>query len=135
MSDKIKVLMIEPMKPCETREIPNTLEAMQALVGGYIQAVYPFTDNVALICNEEGKNLGLPYNRPLTNSRGVPYDMICGTFFLAGLGTEDFVSLTEEQIQKFSSLYDNMVILSAEKPAAKEKCSEQKKKRGTHYER
>ncbi len=75
----MKILVVEPMKPCEVREIPDTLEAMQALVGGHIQAVYPFRDDVALVCNEEGRNLGLPYNRPLTNDRGVPYDMICGS--------------------------------------------------------
>ena len=31
----MKILVVEPMKPCEVREIPDTLEAMQALVGGY----------------------------------------------------------------------------------------------------
>lgn len=112
----MKVLIVEPMKPCRAQEIPDTLEAMQAIVGGYIQAVYPFRDEVALICNEEAKIQGLPYNRPLTNDRGIPYDMICGTFFLAGLGAEDFISLTEEQIQRYKSLYDNMVVLTAEKP-------------------
>ncbi len=114
----MKVLIVEPMQPCRAQEIPDTLEAMQAIVGGYLQAVYPFRDEVALVCNENGKNLDLPYNRPLTNDRGIPYDMICGTFFLAGVSAEDFVSLTEEQIQKYTALYDNMVVLAAERPAA-----------------
>ncbi len=113
----MNVLIVEPMKPCRAQEIPGTLEAMQAIVGGHLQAVYPFRDEaVALVCNEDGKRLGLPHNRPLTNDRGVPYDMICGTFFLAGLGAEDFVSLTDEQIQRYKSLYDNMVVHAAEKP-------------------
>ena len=65
MSDKtIKVLVVEPMKPCEVREISG-LDDMQKIVGGNIEAVYPFTDPVAVICNAEGKNLDLPYNRPL----------------------------------------------------------------------
>ena len=134
MSDKIKVLVVEPMKPCEVREISG-LDAMQAIVGGCIQAVYPFRDEVALVCNEDGKILGLPYNRPLTNDRGVPYDMICGTFFLAGLGAEEFVSLSEEQIKKFSALYDNMVVLTAEKEQPHQEKSDQKKKRGNQHER
>ncbi len=58
----MKILVVEPMKPCEVREIPDTLEAMQALVGGYIQAVYPFQEEVAVICNEKGRNLDLPYS-------------------------------------------------------------------------
>ena len=39
------------------------------------------------------------------------YDIICGTFFIAGLGQEDFISLTDEQIQRYKSLYDNVQIL------------------------
>ena len=117
MSDKIKVLVVEPMQPCEVREISG-LDDMQALVGGHIQAVYPFRDEVALVCNEEGKNLELPYNRPLTDGQGIPYDMICGTFFLAGVGPEDFISLTDDQIQRYKDLYDNVMVVTAERPAA-----------------
>ena len=65
----------------------------------------------ALVCNAEGKLLGLPMNRPLLDEDRLPYDIICGTFFIAGLGQEDFVSLTDEQIQRYKSLYDNMQIL------------------------
>ena len=133
--ETIKVLVVEPERPCEVREIRG-LDDMQAIVGGYIQAVYPFRDEVALVCNEEGKNLGLPCNRPLINNRGIPYDMICGTFFLAGLGAEDFVSLTEEQIQKFSALYDNMIILTAGKePSHADQHKKSDKKKGIHHER
>lgn len=46
----MKVLIVEPMQPCRAQEIPDTLEAMQAIVGGYLQAVYPFRDEVALVC-------------------------------------------------------------------------------------
>ena len=135
-AEKLRVLVVEPMKMSEVREIKPSLDDMQAIVGGYIQAVYPFHDRVALVCNEEGKNLGLPYNRPLTNDRGVPYDMICGTFFLAGLGSEDFVSLTEAQIQKFSALYDNMVVITAEKePSQTQQGKKSDKKKGVHHER
>ena len=116
MRDKIKILVVEPMKPCEVREIPDTLEAMQALVGGYIQAVYPFQEEVAVICNEEGRNLDLPYNRPLMDESGLPYDIVCGTFFMAGVSGERFVSLTDEQIQHYKNLYDNAAVLTAERP-------------------
>lgn len=123
----MKVLIVEPMKPCRTQEIPDTLEAMQAIVGGDIEAVYPFREPVAVICNAEGKGLNLPYNRPLTDERGLPYDIVCGTFFLAGLGAENFVSLTEEQIQRYKSLYDRVVVLTVEKPALREKQASQRK--------
>ena len=100
----MKVLVVEPQKPCRVQEI-ESLADMQQLVGGDIEAVYPFQELVAVVCNSEGKLLGLPMNRPL------PYDIIRGTFFIAGLGQEDFISLTDEQIQRYKSLYDNMQIL------------------------
>lgn len=85
---------------------------MQRLVGGYIQAVYPFDDPVALICNEEGKLLGLPMNRTLRDARGVPYDIVCGTVFLAGIAEDDFASLTDRQIEKYTDYYRREVVLS-----------------------
>ena len=106
----MKVLVVEPQKPCRVQEI-ESLADMQQLVGGDIEAVYPFQELVALVCNSEGKLLGLPMNRPLLDKDYLPYDIIRGTFFVAGLGQENFVSLTDEQIQRYKSLYDNMQII------------------------
>ena len=61
----MKVLVIEPVKQPVVKEIGNTLKDMQRMVGGYIQAYYPWMDEVAIICNDEGKIMGLPLNRPL----------------------------------------------------------------------
>ena len=119
MDDKtIKVLVVEPMKPCRVAEIPDKLEVMQAIVGGYIQEVAPFAEPVVIVCNEEGKLQGLPYNRPLVDKNGLPYDILCGTFFIAGVQGENFASLTDEQISRYKELYDNMMVLTAERPAA-----------------
>lgn len=128
--DPIKVLVVEPMKPCRVQEI-HGLEDMQKIVGGSIEAVYPFRDPVAVVCNSEGKLDGLPFNRPLCGEDGIPYDILCGTFFLAGIGEEDFVSLTDRQVQKYQELYDNMMVLPAERPRR----PEQKKNRGVGHER
>ena len=106
----MKVLVVEPQKLCRVQEI-ESLADMQQLVGGDIEAVYPFQELVAVVCNADGKLLGLPMNRPLLDKDYLPYDIIRGTFFVAGLGQEDFISLTDEQIQRYKSLYDNMQIL------------------------
>ncbi len=103
----MKVLVIEPGKFPEEREIGSSLADMQQLVGGCIQVIYPFEDEVALICNEEGKLQGLPLNRGLRDSEGEVYDIISGTFFLcaAPADSENFESLTEEQLKKYSALF------------------------------
>ena len=124
----IKALVVEPMKPCYVQEFPGTLEAMQEIVGGEIEAVYPFPEPVAVVCHAEGKMLGLPFNRPLMDENGLPYDILCGTFFIVGAGEEDFVSLTEEQIEKYRSLYDNVLIVPAQKETLQSEKSEHKKK-------
>lgn len=52
---KISVLLVEPNKYPKMIEIDDTLEAMQEVVGGDIEEYMPFEDEVAIICNEEGK--------------------------------------------------------------------------------
>ena len=110
----MRILVVEPQKPCRVQEI-ESLADMQQLVGGDIEAVYPFQEPVAVVCNADGKALGLPMNRPLLDEAQLPYDIICGTFFLAGLGKEDFISLTEEQIRRYKGLYDNTMVMTMEK--------------------
>ena len=64
-SGKISVLLVEPNKYPKMIEIDDTLEAMQGVVGGDIEEYMPFEDEVAIICNEEGKLIGLPPNRAI----------------------------------------------------------------------
>ena len=65
--EKIKVLALIPMELPKEIELDNTLEAMQNFVGGLIECI-TLSDTgseVTLVCNDEGKLLGLPLNRPL----------------------------------------------------------------------
>ena len=102
---KITVLVVEPEKAPYTKAIDTGLKSLQKEVGGYIEAIYPWADPVAVICNEEGKLEGLPLNRALRDGDGHIYDVVAGTFLVAGLGTEDFCSLTPEQEKKYTKLF------------------------------
>ena len=94
------ILSVEPGKVPETKEISGSLREMQELVGGHIQAIYPFEEPVALVCNEEGLFLGLSANRGLRDRDGKLYDIVCGTFFLCGApaDAEGFTSLSPEEV-------------------------------------
>lgn len=100
MADEIRVLLVEPLQRPRLVTIPHTLEKLQELVGGTIQAVYPWDDKVALICNDEGKLNGMKPNRILED-----YDLICGPFFICGLGEEDFESISDEMAQKYEEKF------------------------------
>ena len=97
----MQIVIVEPKKKPTVQDINDGLEAMQKIVGGTIQAIYPFEEPIALICNDEGKFLNLPLNRALRDSTGCVYDIVAGTFFLCAAppDSDNFASLTEEQTQ------------------------------------
>ena len=97
----MQVVIVEPKKKPTVQNIDDGLEAMQKIVGGTIQAIYPYEEPIALICNDEGKFLNLPLNRALRDNAGCVYDIVAGTFFLcaAPAAKDNFASLTDEQTQ------------------------------------
>ena len=109
----MNVLVIEPMRKPYAKEIDGKLESMQKIVGGLIQAIYPFEDEtVALVCNEEGKLLGLPLNRALRDENGMIYDIIAGTFLICSAppDSENFESLSDEQMRKYMRKFEHIEI-------------------------
>lgn len=72
--------------------IPNTLEALQKAVDGYIETVTIASDLV-LICNEEGRLLDLPDNCTVCGVNFV------GPILAAGVSGDEFSSLSVDHIQ------------------------------------
>lgn len=100
--EKIRVLVVEPMKEPKVEYIENTLDDMQRVVGGLIEEI-DLNDNTVLVCNEEGKLMNLQANRR------VGRDVIAGTFFIAGDdGSEDLVSLTDEQVNEYKERFHEL---------------------------
>ena len=97
----MRIIIVEGGKRPYEAELEHDLESMCHCVGGDIEAVYePGGRDAALICNDEGKLLGLPLNRALRDESGEIYDVIAGTFFICGAppDSESFTSLTDEQV-------------------------------------
>lgn len=108
----ITVLLVKPYEVPRPIKIPAELSAYQKLVGGTIQAIYhSMEDPIALICNDEGKLLGLPLKRPLFDDEGNLYDIIAGSFFVAGLTEDDFGSLSPELIQKYTAVFETVFLI------------------------
>lgn len=101
----IKVLKVAPHKVPEVIYLENKLEVLQTAVSigadyrGLIEIV-PLDDDANIICNEEGKLIGLEPNRRLGQ------DVLCGVFYITGENKEgDLASLSEELIQRYSARF------------------------------
>jgi hypothetical protein len=102
-SDDIQIVVVEPMKKPYKKTIPNTLEAMQEIVAGYIE-ILPFGKtesggNLAITLNEEGKMVNLPFNRKVNGKTFS--DILVGTFFITAFNMQgDNISLDDLQCER-----------------------------------
>ena len=96
----LKILVVEPNKEPYQLEIQDDYKTMQGIVGGLIEAYYPFEDNAFIFCNDEGKIIGLEGNRRIGSI------VLAGTFFIVGDGTDgECCSLSDEQFEKYSEMF------------------------------
>ena len=108
----MKVLVVKPMDAPFVKHISGSLNSMQKIVSGTIQAIYPFENpEIALICNDDGKLIKLPLNRALYDKDGKLFDIVAGTFFLcrAPADSESFESLTDEQIKIYEEKFKDIL--------------------------
>ena len=102
---KIKVVLLEPGKLARTAEIGTSLEDLQKIVDGLIEAYYPFEEQVCIVCNEESKINGMQPNRSVKNEDGVMEDFICGPAFICDCRGESFDSLSDEQLVRYTKMF------------------------------
>lgn len=88
----MRTLRKEPGKPWEIVEVPNELEALQKVVGGYMERV-TFSLDTCILCDEEALCKGLPHNADIC---GVEF---FGPVLIVGMANGEFVSLTEQQVE------------------------------------
>lgn len=82
----MKAIRKKPGCEPEIIEVENTLKALQQEVGGYIEVItLPY--DAALICNEEGRILGLPDNGRVCGVNVV------GTVLIVGTKGEEFCNV------------------------------------------
>ena len=105
--ERIQVVLCEPGKKARVTTIMNNLESLQKMVDGYIEAVYPFDDPVAIVCNEEGKLNQAELNRSLRDEFGEIYDIIAGPFLVVGLSEDDFATLSKEHQEKYCKMFEH----------------------------
>lgn len=99
-----KIVFKEPGKAAKVMFIEDILEKLQELVAGFIECV-PLSGDLTLVCNEEGKLLGLKPNVHLL-LRG---DVVVGNILIVAYDEEgdlrDLSEKEEEQALTFLNLY------------------------------
>ena len=90
--NQILVVIKEPGKaPVVDPLFDNDLKAFQKAVGGHIETV-TLTSDCVIICNEEGRLRGLPFNCSVC---GVGF---VGTILVVGAKGENFASIKAQHI-------------------------------------
>lgn len=102
---EIKALMIEPGKHPKVTMLRDDLDTLQKAVSigadyqGLIEII-SLGNNDCLLCNEEGKLIGLEGNRRLGN------DILVGVFYILSEDSDgNLVSLTEQKIKRYTELF------------------------------
>ena len=111
MKENLRILMVEPHKAPYETSVPHELTAMQQTVGGLIEVVRN-GDGTLIICNEEGKLLGMEGNRR------IPGDVLAGPFFVVGDAGETFRSLTEEELERYRERFAEIEAISPQEVQA-----------------
>ena len=102
---EIKVLMVEPRKHPVVTVLNDDLDSLQKAVSigaadqGLIEII-SIGNGDCILCNEEGKLIGLEGNRRLGS------DIIAGVFYIMSEGEDgDLVSLTKEKIKYYTEKF------------------------------
>lgn len=94
----MKVAIVPELSDVYFRHIPNTLEALQAEVGGYIETVR-LTTELLLIINEEGRLMDMPENRHLKGIVG-PAVIVHNR-----AGDPEFHGLSDDEITDLETIF------------------------------
>lgn len=86
----MRAMRKRPGEAWEPIEVENELKPLQQAVGGYLES-FTFAEDACVLCDEEGRLKGKPYN---TTVCGVPF---VGTVLIVGVDGEEFADLTERQ--------------------------------------
>ena len=105
---QIKVLKVAPLDRPSVCYLDNRLSALQRAVSieadyvGLIEII-DLDMRTCILCNEEGKLIGLMPNRRIEN------DIICGVFYVTGQDSEgNLTSLTDEEIQYYTDRFSDI---------------------------
>ena len=102
----MRIVRVQPMKSAEIIDVDGSYDSFRKEIGGMVERTFPFDDPVVIICNEDGKHMGLQPNRSVRYKSGY-VDVIVGTFLLTGLKKNlEEKSLSIELAEKYRKMFE-----------------------------
>lgn len=103
----IKVLLVEPFDNPKIITIENNYQAISEIICGDVDEYMPFEDDVALLCNADGKRLSLSVSHTVTDTETGKTELIYGSFIFIGAGEfdDEYHSLDDDLIDKYMDLF------------------------------
>lgn len=91
-------------------DIDNTLEAKQKYVGGLIQVLC--INGIDIICNDEGKLMGLPVNRVLLDEKNNILDIFVGNILCCRHNDDgDFTDISPDDIETIERMLKPCILI------------------------
>ncbi len=110
MENTIRVLKVEPGKAPYVKDIEDDYKVSQQEVCGSIDC-FNIDDRCVVVYNATGK-----VDKLEPNCR-IESDIICGSFFICAEGEEgEFLSLSEEQIEKYAGQFAEIEQFTGQEP-------------------
>jgi hypothetical protein len=96
----IKVIVARVGQAPVVKDMDDTLEGMQAIVGGYVEMIM-ISETVDMYFHEEGRLRGFPLNRYVMDVHGNNWDIL-GDLFLASHDDQgETISLSDADVEKW----------------------------------
>jgi len=79
----VQAILLEPGKEARKVDLLTTPESLQYIVGGTLELLTPYADNICIVCNADRKMLGMPDNRSIRTaaiSRDMSYQDLTKSF-------------------------------------------------------
>lgn len=104
MSNEISVIFVRPGEFAKLITIDSNVSELEKILGGSFKQMCPFDDDIAILINENEKFNKSPPNRALIIDHRIN-DILHGSFFVCGMGEENYCSLSEKLIDKYLKMF------------------------------
>ena len=119
---RVKIYQINPERDSNRMKFMSLSDSQSpdpSIYDEVFDVVYPDDNETCIICNEEGKLIGMEGNRRIGDGSSI----IAGPFFICGTTEEDFRGLTDSEVDLYMDRFKEPEQISPEEVRADTGCT------------